>query len=464
MYKYKSAGIIALERGENNFLQTHGKKREKKKSDCETGPKAAMDDVLTNEQTEKILQFQELTGIDDINVCRDILIRHHWNLEIAFQERERMNEGVPSLFASSLEARAPTVLNDRFLQHIFVSNRNNNNGTAPGGGIFGLFTYVVNSLINWCYTTLSSFVQTLLSVFTERERSEFVAQQSNIIDNLIKTFPFLVVTDPLGDVLKFIQDYNTKYPSHPVFYQGTYAQALNDAKRELKFLLIYIHSEASSPQIQSGQQRITETVNFCRNTLSNRDVIDYINRNMLFWACDVSSPEGYRVSHSINARAYPLLVMIALRDNKMTIMGRMEGDCTHEELLVRMRRVVSDNERWLNAARHDRLERSMTQTLRAQQDVAYEESLKADQEKERRRRLEREEQERIEREIQAEHEADERRLNLKERLRMELVQQVPSEPSDDAANAISIVFKLPNGMRITRRFLKIDSLNVSCMK
>lgn len=131
------------------------------------------DDVLTNEQTEQILQFQELTGIEDINVARDILIRHHWNLEIAFQERERMNEGVPSLFASTQDTRAPAVLNDRFLQHIFVSSRNNNNGAAPGsGGMFGLFSYVVNSLIHWCYSTLSSFVQTLLSVFTERERSE----------------------------------------------------------------------------------------------------------------------------------------------------------------------------------------------------------------------------------------------------------------------------------------------------
>lgn len=33
-----------------------------------------MNDVeLSNEETEKVLQFQELTGIDDINVCRDIL-------------------------------------------------------------------------------------------------------------------------------------------------------------------------------------------------------------------------------------------------------------------------------------------------------------------------------------------------------------------------------------------------------
>lgn len=141
------------------------------------------DDVLSNEQTEQILQFQELTGIEDMNVARDILIRHHWNLEIAFQERERMNEGVPSLFATSVQTRAPDVLNDRFLQQIFVGNRNNNSPAAPGGGMFGLFSYVVNSLINWCYSTLSSFVQSLLSVFTERERSKGRREKLSTLTN-----------------------------------------------------------------------------------------------------------------------------------------------------------------------------------------------------------------------------------------------------------------------------------------
>lgn len=34
-----------------------------------------------------------------------------------------------------------------------------------------------------------------------------------------------VVTDPLADVMNFIESYETRYGSnHPVFYQGTYSQ------------------------------------------------------------------------------------------------------------------------------------------------------------------------------------------------------------------------------------------------
>lgn len=50
-----------------------------------------MEDGLTNEQTEKVLQFQDLTGIEDMSVCRDVLIRHQWDLEVSFWFNTRLN-------------------------------------------------------------------------------------------------------------------------------------------------------------------------------------------------------------------------------------------------------------------------------------------------------------------------------------------------------------------------------------
>lgn len=156
-------------------------------------------------------------------------------------------------------------------------------------------------------------------------------------------FVIAVVTDPLADILNFIRDYNVKYPNHPVFYQGTYAQVLNDAKHELKFLAIYLHSESSS-----------ETANFCRKTLADADVIEYINTNMLFWSCDIASPEGYRVSHSIGARSYPAVVIVGVREHKMVIMGRMEGFCEAAEFIRRVQSIVNENKIYLNQQRQER--------------------------------------------------------------------------------------------------------------
>jgi FAS-associated factor 2 len=124
-----------------------------------------MENELTSTQTEKVIQFQDITQIDDINVCRDMLIRHNWDLEVAFQEHIAFQEGRPSMYAT--EARPPAVLNDRYLQHVFSSSRD------PPSSITGYFSYVVNYFFNFCYSTISSILSALFNLFRDRERSEY---------------------------------------------------------------------------------------------------------------------------------------------------------------------------------------------------------------------------------------------------------------------------------------------------
>lgn len=139
-------------------------------------------------------------------------------------------------------------------------------------------------------------------------------------------------------------------------------------------------------------------------------------------------------------------------------MGRMEGYCSADELIRRMETVVNDNEVWLNQARQERLERDLTQTLRQQQDEAYQMSLRADQEKQRRKQEERDEALRALQAIEAEELAEQQRLENIERLKLELASQVPSEPETGAPGVISIVFKLPTGQRLERRFHSSNTL------
>lgn len=126
-------------------------------------------DGLTNEQTEMVLQFQDLIGIDDINICRDVLIRHQWDLEIAIQEQLNIREGRPSTAAATNEQRAPQVVNDRYLQTVFSSVVPDR---PPVAGITGLVGYFVNAFVRFCYTTISSIITTLLGLFQNNERSK----------------------------------------------------------------------------------------------------------------------------------------------------------------------------------------------------------------------------------------------------------------------------------------------------
>lgn len=108
---------------------------------------------LTSDQTEKVLQFQDLTGIEDMTICRDVLQRHQWNLEVAVQEQLNIREGRPSVYAS--ESRPPAVVSDYLSQHIYYTPPTD----GSGSGLKGLFKSVLHFFINMCYNTVITIIQ-----------------------------------------------------------------------------------------------------------------------------------------------------------------------------------------------------------------------------------------------------------------------------------------------------------------
>lgn len=125
---------------------------------------------LSQTQTEKVLQFQDLIGIDDITQCRDILTRHQWDLEVAIQEQLNLREGRPSMYASSMDNhREPQVINDRYLQRIFVNSR----VPVPAHGFTGFIGFFFNYVFSICYNTVTSIFSVLRDLLRGNERSKF---------------------------------------------------------------------------------------------------------------------------------------------------------------------------------------------------------------------------------------------------------------------------------------------------
>ncbi|XP_050390066.1 FAS-associated factor 2 [Patella vulgata] len=306
----------------------------------------ADEEDISPQQTEKLIQFQDLTGMENMGRCREILGRHGWNLETAVQDTFNEREGAPTVFNQPTpEPRPPTMNLQPRGQRVYTVGRRQPQGILQWGYFVILFPF------RFVYST---FYDILLFVY-----------------RLLRPDPRRNVTDPIGDVTRFIQNFNELYGSnHPVFYQGTYSQALNDAKKELKFLLVYLQGDSHQ-----------DTPEFCRETLCNPEVTTFLNTRLLFWACNTNSPEGYRVSQALRENTYPFLALIVLRENKMAVVGRIEGPIGPEELLQRLERIMSENETSLAVARADREERNFNQTLRQEQDEAYLQSLHADQEK-----------------------------------------------------------------------------------
>lgn len=100
----------------------------------------------------------------------------------------------------------------------------------------------------------------------------------------------------------------------------------------------------------------------------------------------------------------------------------------------------------------------MNRMLREEQDKAYMESLRADQEKDRKKEEERKRKENEERE-KNEREMDEvKKREQLMKLKYELVDKIPSEPSPNDPNAMRLMIKFPDGSRLERRFRKSDSV------
>ena len=121
---------------------------------------------------------------------------------------------------------------------------------------------------------------------------------------------------PEEDVGEFLSEFNAKYGrDHVAFHTGSYSRALEEAKRDLKFLLVYLHCPSHQ-----------DTKSFCQDTLASPGLAEFIaNMNVIVWACSVDTTEGYRVSQALRESSYPFLALIVLRQNKMMVVGRVEG-------------------------------------------------------------------------------------------------------------------------------------------
>ena len=141
------------------------------------------------------------------------------------------------------------------------------------------------------------------------------------------------------------------------------------------------------------------------------------------------------------------------------LVGRMEGVAPNPIMIIeRLNNIVRDNEAFIVAARADRAERHMTQTIRQEQDEALQDALRQDQEKERKKKELEDQKKKAEEEENARVIEEQSRKEKIAKAKIECASLIPSEPDTSETNVLRIVIKLPEGQRLERKFLKTDSL------
>ena len=426
---------------------------------------------------------QDLTRIDDLDRCRQILETHNWDLESAARgqsfgvDEEVLNPTAsssslshqlqhhqhhhsapgPSPSTSGLRHRTRTrtssssssstgedeVVGVEAAAGSGSNSRSNNRARDPGGlpipgstsvsvwsGLFRVLSFPFNFLLDTIWR-IARFAIDLI-------RTETGAH------------------DPLIEVETFINEFEVRFgSSHPVFHTGSYVQALAQAKRELKFLLIFLHSPADP-----------ESEEFCRNVLTHPAVVSYINRNnnLIFWSCSCRSYEGYKVSQALREASHTALIALIVQKEEglMRLVRRLDvRRISVERFVSQVEQGICENESYIRIAREEREARIMNQEIRRQQDQDYEQSLEVDRRKEREKAEERrkkEEEERVKQEaVDAVVRRKQEMMDLRQRLRDSLPRE-PDDTGDDEQQVVRVLIKLPDGTRLERRFHRNQSI------
>jgi FAS-associated factor 2 len=272
------------------------------------------------DNSQKLLRFSEITGLEDHEQCLHLLEAHEWDLDASTATFFDMGESAPNIpstigsshSSQSLRSRIPLSSNSLTRNEIAgpsethtiaprTPNRNQTSiiwrlvtlplGIIRGGigiarGVFGFGYWVTGGVLAYSLNTLGSIATWTVN---GRQPYNLTGQASS---------------SPSSS--QFIQRYEIEYGlNHPNFIDSTFSEALRLAKDQAKFLFVYLHSSQH-----------TNTPSFCRNTLSSETVISFVNENFVAWGGDVRSSEGFQLSNSFKATTYPFCAIVTSSSNR----------------------------------------------------------------------------------------------------------------------------------------------------
>ncbi|TPX77378.1 hypothetical protein CcCBS67573_g01367 [Chytriomyces confervae] len=410
-------------------------------------------EALTDEQREKLQLFQSITAIESIETSLEWLQLHSFDVERSVNSF-LTGESLDATTILQSAANSPTSAVDASVSNTGLRHRTVHGESASSSSSASSSapaSIPKPAIRQKKVSSPMTLMQTLLYPATLAVRIVWVL--------LSTIFPFSLLfssrsalpapphsaRDSQSTAARFLLDYEAKYgEEHPAFFQGTYSQALEVCKRELRCLLVILHSDEHD-----------DTESFCRDTLASPSLHQFLReKRLVVWGGDIRESEGFVVSNTLLATRYPFMALIAPQGStRMVVVERFEGPVSDTALKTALQVSLTRVDAVLRAVRDDRERHEQVRTLREQQDEAYNASLRADQEKARKAQ---EEATRVEKEKELEQQKLRELENKREAKRLrkiELQQTLKDEPdASDSTDIAKIGIRLPGGDRLTRRF------------
>ncbi|XP_075517894.1 plant UBX domain-containing protein 10-like [Primulina tabacum] len=401
--------------------------------------------------SDKLAYFQAITGIDDTDLCTEILTAHGWDLELAISSITATEDHRPFAPDATDNAVSPTTTADRESQDIGLVLPPSGDNNQPPGLAWKLITLpfsIVSSSLGLISGAIGFGIWAAGGVL-----SYSLGMIGLYVPARLGSAPPVSVSQSAAEAVDFVSRFERNYGSaRPNFLADSFMDALQRSRQEYKLLFVYLHS----PDHQ-------DTPVFCENTLCNDVFVAFVNENFVAWGGSVKASEGFKMSNSLKASRFPFCaVVMAATNQRIALLQQIEGPKSPEEMVTMLQRVLEESAPVLVSARLEAEERRNNMHLREEQDAAYRAALETDQARERQRK---EEQERLEREAadaerkrKEEEVAREKALQeaaAKEaalaKMREEKSLSLGAEP-EKGSDVTQVLVRFPSGERKDRRF------------
>lgn len=242
--------------------------------------------------SDKIAQFQAITGLQDADLCTEILSAHGWNLEQAISSITSTSD------SDHINPPTTTVATE---QTGFIADE----GTGPPGLAWQLITLPISivsgslGLVSgavglglWIVGGVLSYSLSMIGL-TNSDRSS-----SN--NRLVS------VSTAASEAMDFVSQFENEYGDrHPEFVSEGFMDALERSRREFKLLFVYLHSPDH-----------IDTPRFCEGTLCSEVLSAFVNENFVAWGGSIRASEGFKMSNSLKASRFPFCAVVMAATNQ----------------------------------------------------------------------------------------------------------------------------------------------------
>ena len=272
--------------------------------------------------------------------------------------------------------------------------------------------------------------------------------------------------DYTKEAAEFAREFEEKYGYvtgyYPHFFRGTFEEVREIAKRTGKFIILYIHNENHE-----------ETELFCTQILCSEMLVDFFQGYCIGWAWDRTSEthdaaltrlmrkelyDRFYMFPSARPNSGPMLIVLGTIEGRLTVLEQFLGFIPIDEILIRLISLVENYttrlEKIMQELEQQEVARQGREQLKREQEAAFQSSLEMDH----RRTKERDEL------LQAEQRRQEEQLKSKAAARTRIEQlstMISPEPAENETRPVSkLIFRLPHGEKLQRRFLAFSELEV----